>query len=112
VVAANAVVVAVDAVVAAGEVAADVSAAAGPSTAPAMAPVPTANGSQIAIKVGFRLGTLRLPVPFTRWFIVGWLGTKTKENENISPGIVFRILAFYVIIIFEQVNRRSLAVNE
>jgi hypothetical protein len=88
------------------------STAAGPSTAPAIAPAPAANGSQIAIKVGFRLGTLRLPVPFMTWLIDSMQKRKTKVNENLHPDIDFRILTFDVIIIFEQVNRLDATVNE
>jgi len=48
---------------AAGAVAAP-SAAPEPSTAHAIPPLAAANGRQIAIKVGFRLGTLHLPYHF------------------------------------------------
>jgi hypothetical protein len=59
-----------------------------------------------------RLGTLRLPVPFTRWLIDSMSERKTKVNENFYSDIDFRILTFDVIIIFEQVNRRNATVNE
>ncbi len=71
-------------------------------------PIPqiaAANGRQIAINVGLRLGTFRLPAPFKRSFI-GLSLRKMKASESTNPGIYFRILTFDVIIIFEQVNRR------
>src|SRR6202167_2778753 len=86
------------AVEAAGELAAGVSAAADPSTSAAIAPVPAANGSQIAIKVGFRLGTLRLPVPLTRWFFDTSMELQTKENETFVPALTFVFLRLMLLL--------------
>jgi hypothetical protein len=44
------------------------------------------------------------------WLIAG--NKKTKANESFLPGNYFRILAFDVIVIFEQVNRRDTTVDE
>jgi hypothetical protein len=107
-------------VVAADEVVADAelvvgaaSVPAGPSTAPASAPVPAANGSQIAIKVGFRLGTLRLPVPFKDGLLTRCKERKTKVNERRHPILTFVFLHFMLLIFSNKsIGREQPSVNK